>query len=97
MNGGIEGAIAGKEFISRAKDLDVKQRIRILDFENGDLNVVEIRLEKVEIGEGWGPSVSVSVTEEGTFSDREVPNWGFELKWMSELLLGRNIRRRQFA
>jgi hypothetical protein len=69
------GAIADTEFIFRAKDLDVQQGIRIVDFENSYLNVVEMRLERVEIGGGWGgPSVSVSVTEEGTFSHREVSN-----------------------
>jgi hypothetical protein len=52
----------------------MQQRIRIIDFENGYLNIVEMRLEKAEIEGGWGPSVSTSVTEEGIFPHREVPN-----------------------
>jgi hypothetical protein len=63
-----------REFIFRAKESDMQQRIRIVAFENSDLNVVETRVERVEIGGGWGPSVSLSVTEEGTFSHRDVPN-----------------------
>ena len=67
----------------------MQQRIRIIDFENGYLNIVEMRLEKVEIEGGWGPSVSVSVRD-------FLPQRGSELR-MRELLFGRNMRRRQFA
>jgi hypothetical protein len=57
MNGSIgefeKGVIVGREFIFRAKDADVQQRIGIVDLENSDLDVDEMRLGKVEIRGGW--------------------------------------------